>query len=67
MVKMDAFNSDLRSKRGVLFNPRFSVMNGRGFGVFCFFSFCLHAEPMKGLRMQAEAVEILLKLVREGR
>lgn len=39
MVKMDTFNSDLRSKRGVLFNPRFSVMNGRGFGVFCFFHF----------------------------
>ena len=30
------------------------------------YSFCLHAEPIKGLRMQVEAVEILLKLVREG-
>lgn len=65
--EMDTFNSDLRNKRGVfliLVSPSRKWQRVWG---FLFYSFCLHAEPMKGLRMQAEAVEILLKLVREGR
>lgn len=47
------------------FNPSPSL-TAKCFGFLFVFSFCLNVKPLKGLRLQAEAVEILVRRGKEG-